>query len=75
MFVACSGGHLNVAQWLFEAGAADDIRSKDNNGMTPLCNWGFENVTCMLGTRRFGGRAIRNAHATQRASSIKVIEY
>jgi hypothetical protein len=36
MFAACQFGHLDVAKWLFGEGAAEDIRTKDNEGHTPL---------------------------------------
>ena len=50
---ACRNGQLSVCQWLFEMGAARDIRKADNNGITPMilaclkghlavCRWLFE---------------------------------
>ena len=36
MFVACEGGHLGTAKWLFEVGAAADIHSQANYGWTPI---------------------------------------
>lgn len=37
MFAACECGHKNVAQWLFEVGAADDIFVEDgSHGCTPM---------------------------------------
>jgi len=36
LFLAAQAGYLNVAVFLFENGAADDVRRKDNNGHTPL---------------------------------------
>ena len=36
MMLACHGGFYQVAQWLFEVGAADDIRTKINVGNTPM---------------------------------------
>ena len=53
MHDACSGGHLSVCKWLFEAGAAGDISKADTDGATPMhnscggghlliCQWLFE---------------------------------
>jgi len=36
MFTACHDGHLHVAKWLFEVGSAEDIRTKNNDGRTPM---------------------------------------
>jgi hypothetical protein len=36
LFLAAQAGFLNVAMFLYENGAADDVRRKDNNGHTPL---------------------------------------
>ena len=43
MTAACEQGHLNIAQWLFEHGAAADIRTTHLEGETPMmsaCKWG-----------------------------------
>jgi len=40
---ACSNGHLLVAKWLFKVGAAEDIRTKSNNGSTPMF------IACSMG--------------------------
>ena len=38
MNAACVGGYLNVTKWLFEMGAAEDIRTKDDRSVqTPMC--------------------------------------
>jgi len=34
---ACRNGQLSVCRWLFEVGAAEDIRKADNDGYTPMC--------------------------------------
>jgi hypothetical protein len=36
MWVACSNGHLAVVKWLNGVGAAEDVRTKNNDGLTPL---------------------------------------
>ena len=36
MTIACVGGYLESAQWLFDNGAAADIRSMDVDGATTL---------------------------------------
>jgi len=36
MLRACQEGHLAVCRWLFEVGAAEDIRKANNNGYTPM---------------------------------------
>ena len=36
MRLACYGGHLDVARWLFEVGAAEDTRTPSNSGKTPM---------------------------------------
>ena len=33
---ACRNGQLSVCRWLFEVGAAEDIRKANNNGNTPM---------------------------------------
>ena len=33
LLIACFGGCLHVAQWLFEMGAADNTRTKSNDGL------------------------------------------
>jgi hypothetical protein len=51
MFIACEQGHLDVAKWLFEVGAAEDIRTKDNVGNTPMliaCREGHHDVATWL---------------------------
>ena len=38
---ACEGDHLGMAEWLFEVGGAEDIRTKSSGGWTPVmaaCN-------------------------------------
>ena len=36
LFIACTGSHLNVARWLFEVGAGEDIHTKSNYLDKPL---------------------------------------
>ena len=36
MLIACVSGHLEVLQWLFGAGAAEDMRTADEDGGTPM---------------------------------------
>ena len=36
MYWACKRGHLDVVKWLFEVGAAKDIRAKIDLGYTPI---------------------------------------
>ena len=36
MYGACDKGHLKVAQWLFDNGAAEDVRTADRDGDTPM---------------------------------------
>jgi ankyrin repeat protein len=51
MYAACHEGHLEVAQWLFGAGAAEDVRTPDNGGFTPIffaCSNGHLEVALWL---------------------------
>ena len=36
MLMACSNGYLEVTQWLYGAGAAEDVRTADEDGRTPV---------------------------------------
>ena len=51
MYVPCQKGNLEVAQWLFGAGAAEDVRTPDNGGFTPMfwaCDKGHLEVALWL---------------------------
>ena len=51
MLIACQNGHLEVAQWLFGAGAAEDVRTASTNGTTPMfiaCENGYLKVAQWL---------------------------
>ena len=36
MHIAVHNNHLKMVQWLFDNGAAEDVRQPDNNGCTPM---------------------------------------
>lgn len=36
MPMASYGGHLEICRWLFDVGAAEDIRTRDNDGNPPM---------------------------------------
>lgn len=51
MIKACRGGHLPVAQWLFECAGEDSIHATDTLGQTPLhfaCQGGHAHVVSWL---------------------------
>ena len=43
MMASCASNNLNVAKWLYEIGAAEDIRTKDAHTNTPLFWSSFKN--------------------------------
>ena len=51
LFVACAAGHLAAAQWLDDAGAAEDAQTPDFDGSTPMsaaCKHGHVEVVPWL---------------------------
>ena len=36
MYAACQAGHLEDAKWLLEVGGAEDVRTPNSNGRTPM---------------------------------------
>ena len=62
MLIACSQGNLEVAQWLFDAGAGDDLNTPNESGTNPLfwaCARGFVEVVEFIAER--GGADLRAA--------------
>ena len=53
MHVACANGHLEVAEWLFGAGAAEDVRTANIDGCTPMFG-ACANGHLVVAERRFG---------------------
>ena len=51
MHLACQEGHLEVAQWLFDHSASEDVRTADDHGWTPMhtaCIYGHVEVAQWL---------------------------
>ena len=56
MLWACDNGHLEVAQWLYGAGSAEDVRTANELSWTPM-HFACENGLLVVAQWLFGAGA------------------